>query len=413
MNRSAELLFNYLHDIIYAPTKAQLDIDELDADFCDLGEGLKVLADMIGESRTFAAALARGELDVPLPQKENELSSSLKTMHAGLKHLTWQAEQVAKGDYGQRVDFMGEFSASFNAMIEQLEARRAALEAEIESGKMMTKALEQSNLLLSGITANIPQMIIVLNEDGIILFSNHAGEAGLAADHFLRRALLALMQTTTDVHGNRAVEITTEANHKQRYYSIIFYPLCWHQDDAVAFVVVDISVDRKHMLDLEEHVYFDPLTKLHNRLYGMEHLQQLVNAGQPFTLCFVDLDNLKYVNDNFGHKVGDCYIIDAAAVLDSFGDDIIVCRIGGDEFMLLWPGSDAAKVTEKMKECCRQLMQGTNNNQKPYIVSLSYGIVDVPADTALSPSEVLAIADERMYLHKRKKKHLRNNFNYF
>jgi hypothetical protein len=60
----------------------------------------------------------------------------------------------------EHIDFMGEFSLPFNQMIEQLAARQIALESEIGAGKQMTRALSQSNLLLSGITSTIPQMII-------------------------------------------------------------------------------------------------------------------------------------------------------------------------------------------------------------------------------------------------------------
>ncbi|MHC1724803.1 MAG: GGDEF domain-containing protein [Syntrophobacteraceae bacterium] len=72
-------------------------------------------------------ALSRGDLDAPFPPGRMLVLDSLKNLHANLRHLTWKTQQVAKGDLSQRVDFIGDFSASFNAMVEQLAASREEL----------------------------------------------------------------------------------------------------------------------------------------------------------------------------------------------------------------------------------------------------------------------------------------------
>ncbi len=69
-------------------------------------------------------ALSRGDLDFQLPRTTLRISNAVKELQAGLRHLTWKTEQVARGDLSQRVDFMGAFSRSFNVMVETLAANR-------------------------------------------------------------------------------------------------------------------------------------------------------------------------------------------------------------------------------------------------------------------------------------------------
>lgn|GEM_PF-3498342 len=125
--RTAELLFDYLRDIFYGNYDSELDTKELDENFSELGEGLVFLAQCLSECNKLAQSLAAGNLNADPPTQRNELASSLKALHSSLRHLTWQTQQVAKGDYTQRIDFMGEFSEAFNAMTEQLKERQDRL----------------------------------------------------------------------------------------------------------------------------------------------------------------------------------------------------------------------------------------------------------------------------------------------
>lgn len=95
-----------------------------------LADLLNRLIDYFAEIRDFILPLAHGELRLTPPQTKNFLASPFKELHSQLRHLTWQAQQVAKGDYSQRVAFMGDFAAAFNAMVESLAAKEAALLAQ-------------------------------------------------------------------------------------------------------------------------------------------------------------------------------------------------------------------------------------------------------------------------------------------
>ena len=93
---------------------------------------LNQLIDFVEESHRMIVPLAQGNLDDFQIRSNNFLASPFKELHASLLHLTWQATQVAQGDYQQRVDFMGDFSKAFNTMIQALDQNEKMLKRKIE-----------------------------------------------------------------------------------------------------------------------------------------------------------------------------------------------------------------------------------------------------------------------------------------
>ncbi|MDR3279319.1 MAG: response regulator [Synergistaceae bacterium] len=117
---------------MYKPAQAELDADALPEGFRDLGRAMLYFRECVLETRDLANALSKGDLKYSLPSSENETAAPLKALYASLKHLAWQTQQVAHGDYKQRVIFMGDFAEAFNSMVVQLEQRQAdLLEAKI------------------------------------------------------------------------------------------------------------------------------------------------------------------------------------------------------------------------------------------------------------------------------------------
>ena len=412
-----EILFSFVRDMIYDPNNASIDLDDLNAGYRELGEGLVALSDMLNEQRHFAEALARGDLRVPLPSRDNELAAPLKSLHASLRHMTWQSQQVAMGDYQQRIDFMGEFSNAFNAMIRQLDARQKALEHEIEAGRKKTQALENSNNLFVAITAQLPQIIFVIYPNTHeVMFQNEAAGRALGQNPFLLDDLLHLLRRTPGGMLNwQNTEISSTDGNVTRYYSIHHYPIHWSDKEAIAFIADDISEDREHLQKLEERANIDELTRLYTRHYGMEKLKRWLSEGKTFCICFADLDYLKYVNDTFGHNMGDAYIIAAATILRDLTPDTVACRVGGDEFMLLVPSLDEEQVTARMNELQEKLALAPKEIAADEAIlgrlkfRISFGAVQAPTDGSVTASELLAIADEKMYECKRRNKSARQS----
>ncbi len=99
--------------------------DELDGN-AELGELLNELADLY----RFTLAVSQGDLEQAPLSARGSMAGALKNLDAALRHLTWQTQRVAAGDFTQRVDFMGEFSEAFNTMVKKLDEARAELEAQ-------------------------------------------------------------------------------------------------------------------------------------------------------------------------------------------------------------------------------------------------------------------------------------------
>jgi C4-dicarboxylate-specific signal transduction histidine kinase len=119
-----------------------VDIDTSeDADVVSLAGILNRFITEYNAVREFSSALASGNLDEsPLPR--NLLASPFKQLHAALRHLTWQTERIAKGDYSQRVHFMGDFSNAFNSMVKALAMSEAQLNSANEELRVQGEELQ-------------------------------------------------------------------------------------------------------------------------------------------------------------------------------------------------------------------------------------------------------------------------------
>jgi diguanylate cyclase (GGDEF)-like protein len=166
-------------------------------------------------------------------------------------------------------------------------------------------------------------------------------------------------------------------------------------------VFTDITEEKRRRMELESAAYYDTLTGTYSRLFGMNTLEEWLARKQHFVLAFVDMDNLKYVNDTFGHNEGDAYILHVTQMLRSFDHRAIISRLGGDEFMILAPDWTKEEANTKL-EAIREMLVGESTEQ--YNRSISYGVREVCPDNRHPSSLILSLADEIMYEYKRSRK---------
>jgi diguanylate cyclase (GGDEF)-like protein len=150
---------------------------------------------------------------------------------------------------------------------------------------------------------------------------------------------------------------------------------------------------------------YDELTHICNRRYGREQLKRFIKMETPFVLVSVDLNNLKEVNDMYGHDVGDalikCFVNNAKLFI---GNDVVLSRYGGDEFWMIFPNHTALEARVILDDIKNYLLNQVIIKEGPPIsVSFSYGLVEFPQE-ATNYDELLKIADQRMYENKRKHK---------
>ena len=104
--------------------------------------------------REFSIALADGRVDFEVPPRMH-LLDPLKSLQASLKHLTWQTQEVAAGDYDQRADFLGEFSVAFNRMARALREKEEAERQAMELLQQRSTALEEANQELESFSYSV------------------------------------------------------------------------------------------------------------------------------------------------------------------------------------------------------------------------------------------------------------------
>ncbi len=391
MNFVTELLQDYLNHVMHDPENAFLDLQKLPEEFKELGKTLIYFSKSVIETGNMAKAISKGILDIELPPPDNEMAAPLKALHASLKHLTWQTQQVAKGDYQQRVDFMGEFSEAFNTMVEQLEQRRLALLNEIST-------MMQKRSLYEMLAGESGQRIIVTDAStSEILFASCNTLSDEGSEDKLHKWLKRQTEAMRGKHEISIAELELTNNNTVQYYTVSIHPLCWNQNNVLAFVLIDISMEREQLRKYQNIANVDTLTQLYNRRYGMDVLEKWISEDRSFVLCFVDINNLKFVNDRYGHAEGDQYIIGVSSALCEFSPEAVVCRIGGDEFIVLAEGWGFRETEERLEALRNRMIEGNSFYER----SVSYGVISVASGNMVKVSDLLNAADEKMYEYKR------------
>ncbi|SFV75097.1 diguanylate cyclase/phosphodiesterase (GGDEF & EAL domains) with PAS/PAC sensor(s) [hydrothermal vent metagenome] len=150
----------------------------------------------------------------------------------------------------------------------------------------------------------------------------------------------------------------------------------------------------------------DPLTGLYNRQYLQDYVSQALDRMKrhniKLILIFIDLDNFKYVNDTFGHEDGDRVLKEVSKIFqDSFRKYDVVVRYGGDEFIIFLEEHQYDEAF--IRDILDKMVARIEERLKDFSISASYGCAIAPTETQTF-KELLSLADERMYEHKRAKK---------
>jgi diguanylate cyclase (GGDEF)-like protein/PAS domain S-box-containing protein len=173
--------------------------------------------------------------------------------------------------------------------------------------------------------------------------------------------------------------------------------------------IVDISERKKLEQRLKEVSITDELTGLLNRRGFMGQAERQLSIADRLEgkiyLFYADLDNLKIINDQLGHNIGDQALGETADILRrTFRQADIISRIGGDEFAVLLTTrqkEDEHVVTARFEE---EIKAANRANNRPYEIKVSFGIVKHNQSASHTIEELLRQADALMYQHKNKRK---------
>lgn len=165
--------------------------------------------------------------------------------------------------------------------------------------------------------------------------------------------------------------------------------------------IVNIDAQKKALETLQNKACRDPLTGLYNKIVTKTMIEDIITKKQPrqsHAFMIIDIDNFKAVNDNFGHLTGDDVLINVASQLKSlFGEEDIVGRIGGDEFVVFMSGIRSTKdILIKAAALSRVLRCDYHTDTKECSISGSIGISVYPND-GKTYAELLQSADTALY----------------
>jgi len=174
-------------------------------------------------------------------------------------------------------------------------------------------------------------------------------------------------------------------------------------------IYIDVS-EKKHMEEqLIKLARIDSLTGCYNRRYALELLDRHLKLSQrnksSILLAFLDIDGFKAINDSFGHDEGDKVLKEVAGLFKSILREIdIICRMGGDEFLLIFPDSSLKEVPLIISRLQKNFSQLNKTLKKDYSIKFSMGFSEYLPDKPKTLNELIRIADQRMYEEKKKKR---------
>ena len=171
--------------------------------------------------------------------------------------------------------------------------------------------------------------------------------------------------------------------------------------------MMDLSIyqnDTEALKKLWEAAHLDALTKLYNR-YGMEtwitrQLDDMKLLDQA-AMLMIDLDNFKYVNDTYGHMLGDAILVDVAeTILRLFPEDFYCGRIGGDEYQIFTLNVSREVLCLKADALCNVIREKYNGQRQNYPISISIGIAFSESERGRNYSDLYKMADFALYQAK-------------
>lgn len=184
------------------------------------------------------------------------------------------------------------------------------------------------------------------------------------------------------------------------------------QQEISAHLQQNLDQMSKHNLILKEISKTDQLTGLYNRWGFLDYVKTItenpMNKNREILVLYADMDNLKMINDKYGHDEGDFALREIGSILkEAFRNTDVISRFGGDEFVA-FALLGIPNYEKIMKHRISEITDRHNQMvQKPYRIEMSIGICEVTCSKDLDIEKVLEQADKKLYIEKKAKKEKR------
>lgn len=180
----------------------------------------------------------------------------------------------------------------------------------------------------------------------------------------------------------------------------------WSNNRVVKLGVgVDITESKREDKKISASSITDELTGIYNKIVGYNRLQECIERVQEedklFTLCYIDIDKLNYVNDNFGNKEGDKYIKNVVNTIRKIiRRSDVFARIGGDEFIIVLCDCPVITAERIMRSINKKLEEINIEESALYEYAISYGLIEVNKKMELKLENLIESAENEMCRYK-------------
>lgn len=315
----------------------------------------------------------------------------------GIHGINEKLHSIAQGNLDETVNV--ESSVEFSELSSYINRMKKSI---LYNNRKMSYVLDKTNMYIGVYEYNSHMKRVRITEHVPKILALDSGEAErLSADYKVFREFIS---------GLRKNPVTYETcvfSCRDRYVKLEEV----NENDEIFGVVIDVTEEIRKRRKIEAERDYDPLTGLYNR-HGLEHrLSALFDEPKSLGLSAVvmaDADNLKTINDTYGHDAGDIYLKEIARLFRDFGSNSCVsARLGGDEFVLfLYRYGSEQELTNTIA-----LLKDLQNNSFADLndqvrVPLSFSFGFSLTGQCTDYEKLIKEADEKMYENKRERKGL-------
>lgn len=297
-----------------------------------------------------------------------------------------------------------EFTAEYLKNIQQLNKQTLVLEIDEINNQRKKSNYDLINQNIISFHVDIDGFILEVNS--ICIYFLGKNEDDILGKHFS-----VFFHTRKNNLNNNDSKIFTalSAQNDNVFFHADIIPI---QENGTVVENIIVCQDITHLKKIEQELEYavnhDSLTGLANRSLLLKNIDENIEHAKEnnlvFSLCFIDLDNFKPVNDTHGHHAGDMLLKHIASILNDFVRDIdTVARIGGDEFVILFKEIQNQDYLDSVIERIKELpaKNALDYNQNTTIgFGFSLGVGSFPSD-AKDAKSLIEFADKEMYKVKK------------
>ena len=293
---------------------------------------------------------------------------------------------------------------------------------DLTEHKKIEQSLKDGEEKYRSLVESTNDSIYVVDRNYKYLFMNkkHIVRMGFSGNEYLGQEYskfhtpeeteLFIAKANTVFDSGKSITHEYKSKRDGRYFLLTLSPI--KKDDAKVKAVTVVSKDITDYKIAEEKLHnlslSDELTGLHNRrgffAVAGQFLKLARRQKEGTFMLYADIDNLKEINDTFGHKEGDQVLIETANILKrNYRESDVIARLGGDEFVIIPIGTAKDNIGIITSRFEKSIETYNSTSNRGYKLSLSYGLAYYDPENPCSLDELLMQADKAMYEHKRNK----------